>query len=338
MRRLIALLLLWASLSTAQAGDAAPVLYALGLDGDGIANVLRLPEGTPITFAAVDVYYYDVTADGRALVYAERAERGGPSDLVWVELATGITRTLIACRAQDIDCRRPAFSPDGRWLAYERHAPDPDNPATLLPPEIWRYEWTSGAREFIAPGVQPAWVNHDALAFVDLSDAPRLGLWQAGALRGFDLPGAFPWALRMDGAELVLIVPGADLQRYSLPEMGAVDLPQQWRAEAGTQAMRFAWQPNQHSAAIARSSVRTNETRLLWLGEEDTRLLWQGAGSITGLAWDSSGQQLAFEHLPPGAQRPELWSVGLDGQAAQRVAEMSWSPRWAAAPEESQQG
>lgn len=338
MRQLIALLLLWASLSTVQAGDVAPMLYALGLDANGIANVLRLPEGAPLTSAAVDVYYYDVTADGRALVYAERAERGGPSDLVWVELATGITRTLIACRAQGIDCRRPAFSPDGRWLAYERHAPDPANRGTLLPPEIWRYDWVSGAREFIALGVQPAWANNETLAFVDLSDAPRLGLWQADALGWLELPGGFPWAVRSDGAELALIEPGGVLQRYRLPQMDPVDLPQQWRADAGTQAMRFAWQPGQHSATIARSSVRTNETHLLWLGENETRILWQGAGSITGLAWDGSGQRLAFEHLPPGAQRPELWQVGLDGQAAQRVAEMGWSPRWAAAPEESQQG
>jgi Tol biopolymer transport system component len=94
--------------------------YLAGLPA---ANVWVLPvdeDGAPqaMTTEPFGVYDYGVSPDGVHIALAARREDRG-TDLRLLDLSAGAVTDLVLCPGEA--CLSPAFSPDGRWLAYQRH-------------------------------------------------------------------------------------------------------------------------------------------------------------------------------------------------------------------------
>lgn len=95
-------------------------------------EVRRLTSGSFTVYLNWDGLY-DWSPDGKTIVFTHTftaAEEGLPkTDISLLDVATGAIRSLVHTAAAEI---RPAYSPDGRWIAYE---------ASEIP-FTWRFDWT----------------------------------------------------------------------------------------------------------------------------------------------------------------------------------------------------
>lgn len=144
------------------------------------ANLWLLPidEGAPpqpVTDEPLGIYDYGVSPDGIHLAYAaRRADQG--TDLRQLDLSSGVASDLLACPTEA--CVSPAYSPDGRWLAYQRHSLAPGLAAgevSFGPSQIYVHSLTDPAApeqpvgEF--GGRFPRWAPDGRLSYLDTSRA-----------------------------------------------------------------------------------------------------------------------------------------------------------------------
>lgn len=147
-------------------------IFYLALDSTGVTNIhhmaLSWEDGIALTQEAIDIYYYDVAPNANYLVYAGRAERGGTSEIMRLDIHGGL-RQLTDCRTHDIDCRRPQIAPDSVRIAFERMAMNGgDVPAPPADPEIWL--WADGKSDYVAQGLRPTWQSDGTLIYESLTD------------------------------------------------------------------------------------------------------------------------------------------------------------------------
>ncbi|GAB4516716.1 MAG: hypothetical protein OHK0046_22520 [Anaerolineae bacterium] len=105
--------------------EPAPQVAYLKLSESGFYEVWIASTDNPdgarqITETPYGVNDFDVSGDGRYIVYAERDFETGVSDLKLIDLQTDTISQLTNCVLQDADCSTPRFRPDGRMIAYER--------------------------------------------------------------------------------------------------------------------------------------------------------------------------------------------------------------------------
>ena len=72
-----------------------------------------------LTFSEHGVFDFDFSADGRWLAFAERSGTGAVT-LRLLDLSTGLFSVLVDCVALKANCTTPVFSPNGKWLVYQR--------------------------------------------------------------------------------------------------------------------------------------------------------------------------------------------------------------------------
>jgi len=127
--------------------------------GSTRAHVLHVPlEGTPrdLTPGPFDASALDVSADGRELVYAQNTDTDAAistnSDLFLVKIAGGgpvrITKRTGADTA-------PAYSPDGKWIAYRSQARQGFESDLW---ELWLFDRSTGMSKRIAADF-PNWID-----------------------------------------------------------------------------------------------------------------------------------------------------------------------------------
>jgi Tol biopolymer transport system component len=154
-----------------------------------IGNILTAPElmlvnadgSNPeqLTRTSGKVYDYDVSKDGRLIIYSIQNDEGGV-DLWQKELATDQDRILIRCGTEA--CITPAISLDKRFVIYSRL--DPKNfVAGNGQGRIWSAELATGNtadlfKDQAIVGISPVWSpNGQYLSFYD---------WTAGGIRLLD--------------------------------------------------------------------------------------------------------------------------------------------------------
>jgi Tol biopolymer transport system component len=121
-----------------------------------------------LTSEPVGVYDYGISPDGTQIAYgARRADGGADLRLVNVD-GSGITN-LVLCPAAA--CISPAFSPDGRRLAYERHTlvAGLNGEPSLGPAQVHVRDLAAGTEQAISDSDTrfPRWGADGRLAFLD---------------------------------------------------------------------------------------------------------------------------------------------------------------------------
>ncbi|MDX1531482.1 MAG: winged helix-turn-helix domain-containing protein [Rhodothermales bacterium] len=299
-------------------GDAIYAVPALG----GTAR--RLLQTTSWTFG------WDWAPDGRTLVLAERAAPGGSFRLVLFDLDTRERRPLTAPEADHTSDVTPAFSPDGRTVAFVRKdrlgvqeihlvptAGGPPRRLTTGALRITGLDWTADGRHLVYASYQNG----------------TFGLWRVGAA------GGTPTWIPTRGERLYS--PSLAAGRLVFEELWYEK--NVWRIQLGTDAAEPPTEPlivstrwdceavySPDGDRLVFTSSRSGHLEL-WLAEADGSnpvQLTRFEGPFVGNPrWAPDGRHVAFYATPDGYA--DLFVLDVEGGPPQRLTEAG-SNNWAA--------
>ncbi len=304
--------------------------------------------GRQLTAHPGGVWDYAVHPQGDAIVYSVLRDDGG-SDLWRMDRDGSDQRLLLAC--PDMACLRPAWSPDGRLLAYEQRdigagAPNLDPKAGRL----WLLELERDSRrplfDYEVPLHSPLWAPQgERLAYlsplaagVEILDLPSEELFQFGNEWG----GMPTWSpdgrelalseLMLAGESLVVRLLRIDVARGELLDISG--------EEEMVQDTSPAWSPGGGWIAFGRQFLddeRWTPGRQIWLtrpdGSEAYPLLEEAMADHFAFAWRPDGGALAYMRNdlsagPLPVPDVEAWVLDLIAREPFLVAEGAVSPCW----------
>ncbi len=292
------------------AGAPNANLWVLPIDEGGAAQ--------QVTTEPVGIYDYGVSPDGLNMAYAARREDGG-ADLRVVDLAAAQTRDLLLCPSES--CLSPSYSPNGRWLAYQRHSLAPGLAAGELilgPSQIYVHSLTDPAAADQPIGDQggrfPRWGPDSRLSYLDTTRA---------AIAVHDLAGGAVTYVPNASGEIGTWTPDASAIVFA-----ELIFPEHVHDPNETEAEHEAATDNFYSTLV-RVVVATNESANL-SGQnlvDDGSPMFAPSG-----AWLAFGRKtLVDEQWTPGRQ---LWLMRPDGSEAYALTDdplynhsaFRWSP------------
>jgi hypothetical protein len=330
-----------------------PRLTYIALDEAGRLQLYAEDPHVQLTDASADVWDYAVHPEGRAIAYSVVDENGaavkdGAADLWQVDRDGGNLRLLLAC-APDA-CAAPAWSFDGRQIAYERQAL---SETTIgigtgpVVPHIWLLDTRTGdTRPLVdgtpTPGRAPTWApSRSRLAFYDLTEsAVRIVDLEDGQVQLFDTLGNIgtwdPEGERMVLADLHFHDERVEwvLVQVEFATRKVLDLGSP--PAAGDSLPH--WSPTGEWIAFARNRLGdgtpTPGTQL-WLmrpdGSDARPLAQDAAANLGAYAWRPDGAAIAYirvEIADLADPNPELWVVSLEDGNAALVAAGAVMPDW----------
>ena len=141
-------------------GPEAPNLWVLPIEGEAAPQ--------PITAEPVGVYDFDISPDGTTFLYAALREDGG-ADLRTIGVDGANPASLLPCPGEA--CVSPAYSPDGRRLAYQRHilVQGVAGDISLGAARVYVYDFDTGADTPVPDPESrfPRWSPDGRLAYLD---------------------------------------------------------------------------------------------------------------------------------------------------------------------------
>lgn len=305
---------------------------------EGAHDIIAVPAlgGTERWLGRVGVVHFeglDWSPKGDLLAAVDQASPNESESIFLLSIETGEKRPLSRPPAGGFGDRGPAFSPDGRSLAFARWREAPFNEIFVQP-----VEGGEATRLTLHAGHirDLDWLpDGSALVFSSISEG-TFGLWQL-SLTG-DEPTRLPFgenangvSLAATGGRLVYSQTFADtnIWRVSGPTAQKRGPPQ--RLVAST---RNEWSPSvsPDGSRIAFASDRSGQVRT-WLCESEGSNCSQLSANVnaTTPVWSPSGDQIAFS----GGERDasHVYVVNLKGEFVLRLTQdtstnvaSSWSP------------
>ncbi len=266
---------------------------------------------------------------------------GGKSDIWLIDAATGKNRRSLNCAPSS--CSNPAWSPNGRYIAYQRNEPTPNNVSGF--DRVWLYDLTSGQtqpafQDNQVLGNQPVWsFNSRRLAFFN-DNASGIQVMDLVDQQAFLVPdplGNDTGSFSPDGNSLVFT--------KKISNNGQIGL-QLWVAtldklpsfapllneNAAFQDNEPSWSPENQWIAFLRSTPDQLHKDQVMLYQPDTHQLTPltGQDNYGGLAWDRSGQHLIVQRfLTNGSFTSEIWVYDITAnRTGHMLVENGTNGRW----------
>jgi Tol biopolymer transport system component len=328
-----------------------------------IANIDDPSAHQQLTSSEYGVFDFDFSADGRWLAFAERVE-GGAVTLRLLDLAANRLTALVDCAALKANCNTPVFSPDGKWLAYQR-AESIGGRYGL--PRIWLVNMVSSQHDTAAliadkqvVGHSPVWsADSNTVAFYS-ADVMQPGILIYDFVpRGEDdvqlrfIPSAHGamGTLAPNGQQLIF----PDLTRRGeqfFTHLRIADLAQKSFAaftdpQGPIDDVGAQWSPDGETIAFARRYTDERWTpghqlylRGLAAAEEDLLPIAYEPRYTTSYArWNRAGDRLVMQRFPlmrdessaAGPALPEVWVHDLESGKSGKITEDAFLPQWVGA-------
>ena len=316
-----------------------------------------------LSFSEYGVFDYDFSADGRWLAFAERT-RVGAVTLRLLDLASDRLADLVDCLALQANCASPVFSPDGKWLVYQR-AESIGGRYGL--PRIWLVNMNSASYD-TAPliadkqvlGHSPIWsADSNTVAFYS-ADVTQPGILIYDFIpRGNDdvqlrfIPSSHGTmgTLAPNGAQLIfpeLIRRGEQFFTHlRIADLGAKTFAAFTDPQGPTDDATAQWSPDGETVALARryTDERWTPGHQLYLKQVSAPeaalkpIAYEPRYTTSYFRWNLKGDQLVTQRFPlvrdessgAGPALPEIWLHNLDTGLNLKVAEDAFLPQWVGA-------
>jgi Tol biopolymer transport system component len=306
--------------------------------------------GAPIqlTDHPLGVWDYTVHPQGEAIVYSVLRDDGG-ADLWLMNRDGGDQRILLDCA--EAACLNPAWSSDGRLLAYERRdiwagAPNLDPGAG----RIWLLDLEAAKEqplfEYDVALHSPVWAPRGQRLAYTSPTIPGVEVYDldTGELQQFAIQWGAPPAWSPDGASLVLpelVMAGEEmvvrLVRIDLASEQMVDISGD---DDYVKDSSPAWSPGGGWIALGRQYLddeRWTPGRQIWLTRPDASEAYGLPGEAMAdhyaLAWRPDGAGLAYARAdltqgPQAVPDVSVWVFDFEQGDGQAVSEGAVLPRW----------
>jgi Tol biopolymer transport system component len=310
-----------------------------------------------LTDAPNGVFDFDVSADGRQIVYAATESDNEGYQLYVLDVETREARLLLDCVSQDAYCTTAVWQPQGQMLAYQRVENNTVLNLPPGPPRLWILDLSvqpPNTFPLLADtdilGSQPTWSGDGSkLAFYDAnSQSVMVYDFAEGdeTARLTEIPAGSGsvGALSPDGTALIfpeyvatgplphLVFRVGDLANSGIRSLTAED--------DAIDDNGITWNPNGQQVVITRVYQDERYTRGYQVYRVDVE-----TGEIEALIFDADYQHTAVRFSPDGSQlavdrynvanadatsTPEIWMYSFSDGALTRVAADGFFPRWIA--------
>lgn len=305
-----------------------------------------LPDGSSsvqITSNGLGLYDYSPSVDGNSIAYSAKNEQGG-LDLWEIDRGGGMRRMLIPCQTDW--CSNPAYSPDGRQLAYTRRQATSMVGGAPGNPKIWMLDLQTLATDllYIDPnvaGTAPSWSpDGKFLSFFD-ERASGIRVLDGETKQDFILPATTgfngSWA---PDSRKILFTDTTETEAGPYGRVYLVDIEtkaiQTALGEGGALEEYSApeWAPFGDWVAVGSRLIKSGASKQIWVmqvdGSQRKAVTEEQQINNAAYQWSPVGDQLVFQRLEltSSDQQPfiVLWSRA-DGRLSS-VAQNAFNPRW----------
>ena len=312
-----------------------------------------------LTFSELGVSDFDVSPDGRWLVYAEHSGRGSLS-LRLLDMPSGNLRDLVDCATVKAICTAPVFSPNGELLAYQRSEA---LGASYGLSRIWLVDLTSSAYD-TAPligdtqivGHSPVWSGDSNIVgfYSAESSQPGILLYDLAPSDADDpqlrfIPSSYGvmGTLSPNGQQVIfpdlVFRDGQFYGHLQIADLASKEFAAFTDASGAIDDVAAQFSPDGQTVAIARRYTDSRWTRghQIYVRAAETED-WQAIAyhpdyNSSYFRWDKGGERLAIQRFPLFADadtgepsRPEVWIHELSSGDTRKIVEDAYLPQWVA--------
>jgi Tol biopolymer transport system component/DNA-binding winged helix-turn-helix (wHTH) protein len=257
--------------------------------------------------------------DGRLLAFSDRESDSESFGIYLLALDSGEKRKLVSPGGQHWGDKDPAFSPDGRWVAFTRSV-------SMNTQDVYRIEVGGGEPErvtFDGREVRGAAFTPDGKLIVSSARSGALGLWSLPLGEGRPLrlvfAGGTPRAPEMGSRGELLFEErwrDSDIEALAL---GAADAAPEPVLVSTHEDREPALSPDSSRIAFVSSRSGTPE---IWVsdasGGSARRLTSFGGPQVGAPSWSPDGRTVVFDARPAG--HADLFLILIDGGTPKPIA------------------
>lgn len=303
------------------------------------------------------VYDYDVSDDGRYIAYSERDFQTGIAEIYRLDLRTGRVEQVTNCIMQDSDCSAPSFSPDGRYIAYQRVALNNQfSPVGIGAPRIWIVDLEQDQPQSFpliedsqVLGREAVWANNgERVAFYDFAGTQiivyDLTASDDDAAQFYFVPTQMGvmGALSPDGTQLIYPEMGQMRGYLQLADLERNVSELLYDPNAAVDDQQTAWSPDGRYIVIGRRDLEEDATRgtQLYLLNTETSvispLLIDRRYVHSFFSWSTDSTKLTMQRFQQlddlgnfyNEGKLEVWTYDLETRQLVKIAEDARAPQW----------